>query len=386
MAFDYGDPASSVNDISFYVPPDSTKPYPMVSPSRETTNVIFMIGDGMGVAQVMLTRLRATGRAGRLHMERMPCVGLVNTCSANALVTDSAAAGTALACGTKTHNGMLGMKPNGDRFISILEAAAKKGRRTGLVATSAIAHATPAAFSSHVEARKMGAAIAEQQLANRVNVMLAGGKAEWIPQSQEESRREDDRNLLAEAQQAGYLFVDTKEKMFAAMGDYVLGLFQINALTTQEPEPTLAEMTQKAIQLLDEGCHRSDADKGFFLMVEGSQIDWACHANDPHKCVRQTLLFDQAVKAALDFAMKDMNTLVIVTADHETGGLTINGANFRKKRINIVWTSKGHTALPVPLYAFGPGSTELCGVYDNTQIAKRIAKRWAINPFPRKLK
>lgn len=189
---------------------------------------------------------------------------------------------------------------------------------TGLVATSTITHATPAAFAAHVKERRDEATIASQLLENRVNVLMGGGKRFFLPQSEAGSKRQDERDLIAEAEKVGYSFVQTKEELKASAGDYLLGLFQLGALTTHPPEPSLAEITAKAIELL------SRNEKGFFLMAEGSQIDWAGHANDPDETIRQTLLFDEAVKVALDFAVKDKHTLVIATADHETGGMGIN--------------------------------------------------------------
>jgi len=192
------------------------------------------------------------------------------------------------------------------------------------VVTSAVTHATPASFAAHVKNRKMQATIAEQLLANRVNVLLGGGRQFFLPQSEPDSTRKDDRNLIAEARKAGYAYVETTEQLRAARAPYLLGLFQVKSLTTVAPEPALATLTSKAIRVLRSVEPPSSAkQRGFFLMVEGSQIDWACHANDAASCVRQTLLFDLAVKEAIDFALKDGRTLLLVTADHETGGLTI---------------------------------------------------------------
>jgi alkaline phosphatase len=379
-AFDYPTPKIDVNDLSFYQPPISTEPYPLTT-AKEVRNVIFCIGDGMGLGQVALARLRALGPAGKLHMERLPVSSVIRTHSSNRLVTDSAASGTAMSSGIKTKNGMIGLAPDGSPYRTILEAAKARGMATGLVATSAITHATPASFASHVKSRKMEADVAEQLLANRVNVLLGGGRRFFLPKSDPNSGRKDERDLLAEARDAGYVYAETASQLRSVTAPYLLGLFQYKGLTTIPPEPMLALMTRKAIECLRNAKGMSSgSNKGFFLMVEGSQIDWACHSNDAESCVRQTLLFDEAVKAAIDFALADGHTLVLVTADHETGGLTLFDGDTKEARVK--WSSKSHTGTPVPLFALGPNAERFAGVYDNTEIPKRLAPLLGIRPWP----
>ncbi len=380
--FKYPESKADGHDISFYQPPLSTASYPLVT-SKNVKNVILMIGDGMGHNQVALARFKAVGLEGKLHMERMPVVGMIRTHSANKLVTDSAAAGTALACGIKTNNGILGMTPDELKYATILEAAQAKGMATGLAVTCTMSHATPASFASHVKARGMEAQIAEQMIARKVNVLFGGGRKYFLPKSDPNSGRKDDRDLITEAEQSGYLYAKTLEELLPMKHPYILGLFQVDALTTMDPEPSIACLTTKAIDTLKRvHTASSDKKKGFFLMVEGSQIDWACHSNDADRCVRQTLLFDEAVKAAIDFAVKDGHTLVVVTADHETGGLTIPGGNLAGTKINAQWSTKGHSGVPVPVYALGPQAKLFSGVYDNTEIPRRLAHVMGINPFP----
>ena len=400
--YNYGDVSKEVTDISFYKPAVDTNSYDTsgimfkVKKSLGVKNVIFCIGDGMGVSQVALARTKAAGLGGKLYMEKMPFTGLARTHSANATVTDSAAAGTALACGIKTNNGTLGMNPEGIVYQSILEAAKEEGVKTGLVVTCTMSHATPASFASHVTSRGMEAEISSQMLANKVNVMFGGGKQSWLPKSTEGSKREDERNLIEEAKSQGYLFVNDSNELSKATGDYVLGLFQMEALTTFSPEPSLPQMTEAALRILTEknkeGLFKDKfkintkafkRDKGFFMMIEGSQIDWACHANNADNCIKQALLFDQAVKIAIDFAIKDKNTLVIVTADHETGGLIINGGDMKGEQIDSKWASGGHSATPVAVYAFGPGAEKFTGVMDNTEIPQRVADLMGIKDFPK---
>jgi alkaline phosphatase len=261
---------------------------------------------------------------------------------------------------------------------------------TGVVVTSTITHATPASFTAHVKSRKMEDKIAEQLLANRVNVILGGGRKFFLPKSDRDSARKDDVNLMASAREAGYLCIETADALRSAHGPHILGLFQLDALKTTGPEPSLAVLTQKAIQVLKRVNRESIEKKsGFFLMVEGSQIDWACHANDAKAAVRQVLLFDQAVEAAVDFALRDGHTLVIVTADHETGGLTLAGGGNEDKgdaEFTVRWSTKGHTGTPVPIYALGPSASQFAGVCDNTDIPKRIARLLGLRPFPRPVK
>jgi alkaline phosphatase len=367
-----------VNDISFYSPSPTTESYPKLHDTK-VKNIIFCIGDGMGLGQIALARMKATGPGGTLYMERMPITGFIRTHSADVLVTDSAAAGTALASGVKTNNGIIGIKPDGASCQTILEAACAKGMATGLVVTSRITDATPAVFASHVTSRKMQDKIAEQLIANKVNVLFGGGKEYFLPRSDSRSKRTDQNNLIERAKKAGYLYIRNAEELKIANYPYILGLFQLGPLTTVEPEPSLAELAIKAIDILD----RKGGDYGFFLMVEGSQIDWACHDNDTDATARQTLLFDQAVKAAIDFALKDKHTLVVITADHETGGLTITGGDLKGNRLDVNWSTGGHSAMPVPIYAFGPKADIFAGTYDNTEVPRKFAKLLGINPFPK---
>ncbi len=424
-SFNYGKLESGEGSTAFYQPSATSEP--LANPPGDVVrNVILMIGDGMGTPQVFLSRLAACGVDGRLYMERLPVAGLVFTQSASALVTDSAAGGTALACGIRTANGMLGVTPDGKVHQNIFEAAADKGMKTGLVVTCTVTHATPASFASHVDTRKAEPIIASQMLARKINVILGGGRQFWEPQSVEGSERKDDVDLLKRAKELGYLFVENRDQLSAAQGQYVLGLFQKGPLTTDNPaeqltekgvvpvspdttrtsgntdtaaavestgeqnrhpssvspsqslEPTLEAMTRKAIELLN-----AKNQNGFILMVEGSQIDWACHGNDVANCVRQTLLFDMAVKAAVDFAMADGHTLVLVTADHETGGLTIT--QDKKGNPQPMWSTDGHSAAPVPIFAFGPGSLDFGGTMDNVAIPRKLAGLLKITAFPKEL-
>ncbi len=269
------------------------------------------------------------------------------------------------------------MDPENNKLLTILEDAQQKEMATGLVATSMITYATPAAFDSHVKLRSNQSSIAIQLLEHKINVLLGGGKAYFLPTSKPNGERNDNRNLIEEAQSQGYTFVNDREKLFSSNGPYLLGLFAEQELTTRDPEPSLREMTKKAISILE------NTQKGFFLMVEESQIDWAGHDNDQEEIIRLMLLFDEAIKEVLDFAEKDGQTLVIVTGDHETGGLAINGGNLDGSKIQLAWTTKDHTAIVVPVFAFGPKAEHFSGVLDNTDIPLLISNCLGIQNFPR---
>jgi len=387
--FDYETAKADPNDLTFYQPPMTTEPYPLTS-AKKVKNVILCIGDGMGINTVTLASTMVGGPGGKLNIERLPVSGLARTYSADSFVADSAAGGTALATGIKTKNGMVGMNPDEKGYCSILEAAQDKGMATGLVVTCTMSHATPASFGSHVKSRKLEPAIAEQLLANRINVLFGGGRKYFLPQSVPGSGRKDDLDLIAQAKEAGYTYVETLSEFRSAHDSHVLGLFQLDALKTAGPEPTLAQMTNKAIRLLNRTSRRSTLGaRGFFLMVEGSQIDWECHANKANAAVRQMLLFDQAVETAVDFALRDGHTLVIVTTDHETGGVTLVGAGSEDEAdasLGVKWSTKGHSGGPVGVWALGPGATRFTGVQEITDIPRKIAQLLGIRPFPRPVK
>lgn len=350
---------------------------------EKVKNVIFCIGDGMGLSQTAFTAIQELGPDGLLNMQKMPVVGITKTHSLDSLATDSPAAGTALATGVKTNSLMIGMTPDGTKYQTIMEAAKDAGLRTGIAVNVQITDATPAVFGAHVKSRYDDeAVIAEQLLANKFNVLLGSRKEFFLPKTAPGSKRKDNRNLIAEAKEMGYEYVETAEQLNSATKPYLLGLFEHKLLTSEQPVPSLAEMTEKAIQVLTvEGTENS----GFFLMIEGHQIDWACHQNNADKLVKQTLIFDDAVKVALDFAEADGQTLVVVVADHETGGLTIRTRTYGGKAQEAypAWSHDNHTGTPVPIYAYGPQAFVFTGVYDNTEVPKKLAKLLGITPFPK---
>ncbi|MET3696772.1 alkaline phosphatase [Bacillus oleivorans] len=293
-------------------------------------NVIMMIMDGTNSSAVTLSRWY---KGSSLALDEM-VVGGVRTYSLRSVITDSASAATAMATGHKTIVDKVGMAPlypsdeaNKPKDIipkaSILEAAKSSGYATGLVATAPIQHATPAGFSAHVLDREMFSDIAEQQVYQGIDVVLGGGKASLLPGDREESRN-DGENLLQVLKEKDYTLVNSKHQLASASGRKIWGSFAEGAMAYDIDrkafglkQPSLAEMTEKAIHTL------SQQKKGFFLMVEGSKVDWAAHLNDPVGIITEVLAFDEAVKKALDFANADGKTLVIAVADHGNSGLSI---------------------------------------------------------------
>ncbi len=339
-------------------------------------NVIFIIGDGTGLVQLTSGQYNLVGAEGLLHVQTMPVTGIVKTYAANSLITDSASGATAYSCGVKTDNGMIAQLPDGTDCKTVLELAEEKGLSTGLVSTSGVTHATPASYAAHVPSRGMYSEIANQYLNSGLEVILGGGTEFFVPSSEDGSRREDNRNLIEEFKSAGYQYVDTKEQLESASNGKLLGLFSVSGMPSEGRTPTLAEMSAKAINTL------SKNENGFFLMIEGSQIDWGSHDNDTEYVLREVMDFDNAIKAALDFAKEDGETLVIVTADHETGGMTINGPYGTRDRIEIAWTTTGHTGVPVPLMAFGPHAIEFTGWWENTQVGQKVAELLGVGTLP----
>ena len=321
------------------------------SAERAPKNIILFIGDGMGLPQVTAGKVIK----GKLEMERCPVTGLVTTWSSSSLVTDSAAAATALATGEKTNNGALGVEPNGLPLKNVIEYAEENGKSTGVATACSLTHATPAGFITHTTSRKLDSEIAEQIAASDVDVLFGGGMDFFKPFLPELTKK------MAVAQTAEQFRKLGTPKQAAAL------LYPVHPPYAAERTVSLKELTQKAIEIL------SQDNDGFFLMVEGSQIDWAGHKNDGTNVVAEVVDFDNAVGAGLDFAAQDGSTLVIITADHETGGFALLGGSVQKKVVDKTgFTHGNHTATMVPLFAFGPGSAEFNGVQDNTDIGRKL--------------
>ncbi len=327
-------------------------------------NIILMVGDGMGPAQLTAGLITS----GKLNIERMPVGGLMKTFAANKMVTDSAAGATALATGYKTNNGMVSVAPDKKPLKTLFEYAKENGKATGVAVTCSVAHATPAAFMAHAKNRNLYDAIAEQIANSDVDVLFGGGLGSFTPKGAENSSRKDKKDLLDKLR--SNMIVAVSEEEFVELpekGKVAALMAKTHPESADKRTVSLGDMTQKAINILDR------TKKGFVLVVEGSQIDWAGHANDIERVESEMKEFDEAVGVVLNFAEKDKNTLVIVTADHETGGLALHEGSIADKELKEVeWTTKAHTAVMVPLFAKGPGAEAFGGIKDNTDIGRML--------------
>ena len=339
-------------------------------------NVIFMIGDGTGIAQLYSGQLQEVGPNGYLHAQRLPITGIVKTHAEDDLITDSASGATAYSCGIKTKNGVIAQDSDGNECVTLLELSQKAGMKTGLIATSGVTHATPASFATHIDSRNKYSEIAEQLVESEVDVILGGGLEYFLPLDSAGSSRADQLNLISNFEERGYSIVLNRQAMIEEDSDRIVGFFSPGGLPSKNRIPSLSEMTSKAVENL------SSKENGFFLMIEGSQIDWGGHANNTPYVLREVKDFDDAIGVVLSFAEQNPGTLVIITADHETGGMTINGVNRENTVVDIAWTSTGHTGTPIPLMAYGPHAVEFSGWWDNTDIGKKVADLLGFENFP----
>lgn len=439
--------AIALSSISF------AQPQVQAVPVKKPTNVIMLVMDGSSNNAVTLSRWY---KGQSLAMDEI-LSGAVRTYSADSAITDSAPAATALATGHKSNNKFVGVLPSvinspgveqiakEDAYrpiANVLEGAKQQGKATGLIATSEIQHATPAGFSAHVRHRSQYDDIAEQQVYQNIDVVLGGGLESLAPGTTKNARK-DGENLVDVLKKENYDIVKTRDELFQSKASKIWGSFAPGALAydldraqTRASEPTLAEMTSKAIETLKKN------DNGFFLFVEGSKVDWAAHANDPIGMISDILSFDAAVKKAVDFAKEDGQTMVIAVTDHGNSGISMGNANttgtypstpvsayidplkkakmtiegalsqlkedksnivevatlygldnlsadefatlqlatdteeemvkMLANRANLGFTTGGHTGDDVFLYSFGP--SKITGLVENTDIAYAMAK------------
>ncbi|MFW9893209.1 MAG: alkaline phosphatase [Candidatus Thorarchaeota archaeon] len=346
--------------------------------AEEPLNVILMIGDGMGFEHVELARLVEEGQAGSLVMQQLNWNASVTTHPANVAVTDSAAAGTAIATGTKTINGYVALNPTLQPLETILEFAQTLNKSTGVVSTCRIVDATPASFMTHVDDRNDQDEIARQIIeVAEVDVLLGGG-LDYFSSGQ-----------LSTMESKGFTIVYNRTSMLNVTSGRIFGLFADIHMDYEfdrnyNTTPSIAEMTNKSIELLSQ-----DTD-GFFLMVEAGRIDLAAHGNDKVRTALDAIAFDKAVQIALDYVEVHTNTILIVTADHETKGLVVMSSNLnselpsalsiesekrllraeRANNVTVDWTADYHTDTPVPIYCYGSAFSELPVdiAIDNTNI------------------
>ena len=325
-------------------------------------NIILMIGDGMGLSQIT-AGMYANGN--ELELEKFPVIGLQKTYASDDLITDSAASATAFACGVKTYNGAIGVTPDKQPVSTILEEAEKNGLLTGLIATSTIVHATPASFIAHQPLRNMYEEIAADFLKTDIDLFIGGGKKFF------DEQRADGVSLIPTLIDKGYTVSSLLDKEVSDIN--FRSAKKIAHFTANDaPVPAalgreyLTEASTKAASFL-----KRKKTNGFFLMIEGSQIDWGGHANDTKYIVTEMIDFNKTIGAILKFAKKDKETLLIITADHETGGFAIN-PDSRMDSIAGAFTSDYHTGTMVPVFAYGPGAELFSGIYENTAIYHKM--------------
>jgi alkaline phosphatase len=349
----------AVQESPLQVPSPVTLTPPVQPLASGPTRVILFIGDGVGTAYWSAARFAADS----LAIEEFPVVGLVDTRSSSHKVTDSAAGATVYALGLRTFNYAIGVGPDSLPQQTVLQRAAEKGMATGLVATSTITHATPGSFAAHVTHRRMEAEIARQMAGQSINVVLGGGR-KFFDGSAPES---DD--LLPDIR-ARYTYVESGDELRSLQLDTVgtlFGLFAAEGMPAahEERTPTLPEMSRAALAILDRD------PNGFFVMIEASQPDWRGHDNRPLDEVTAEMLdFDQAIRVALEYQERNPETLIVITADHETGGLSL--VQDRSGELEARYTTTGHTGSMIPLFARGPGAERFAGVKDNYRIGQLL--------------
>ena len=363
--------------------------------SQKPTNVIYLIGDGMGFGAVSSLLLSVDEETG---FEMAPVIGLNETCSANNYVTDSPAGGTALATGTRTCNGFLGVGPDSVQLESLLKKAQKMGKKTGIVVNTTLTEATPGAFYAGVTSRKESYKIAEQFTESGVDVAIGAGLSAFI-------NRPDSVDMTEVLIEKGYdVYLDWRH-VLNTQSDKFVGILEMsdvhrrnkqrnttasaaegqevclaarlaaeeeNVDTTRFSEPTeyLHKACTKALSVLEK-----NAPKGFFLMVESAIIDGYGHNNDSEGMIEEMQEFDKTLKALVAYVKEHPNTLLVVTADHETGG---TGIAYQSHKVNqpeglhLNFSTKGHTGTVVPVFAYGAGAEKFAGIFKNKEIPSVI--------------
>ena len=320
------------------------------SESTKPKNIILAIADGAGLNQITVSRLAIGGPDHKLYIDQLPVAGTSSTHAYENLITDSAAAATAWATGNKTKNRYLSVDKDKKELTTIFEMLDDKGYLKGIVATSSVTHATPAAFYAHIDSRYKEKEIADQLLNSSVDIALGGGQEFFNLQELDKNH-----HLMTEKVSLENNYDGLKN---------IIGLFDEDGMERGLDMPTQREMTNYALDYLDDKCN------GFFLMTEGSQIDWAGHSNDVEYMIREFKDFDLTIKDLINFVTANKDTLLLITADHETGGLQL--MKQKDDSFIVQWGTGSHTGVPVGVYAYGPGSQNFSGVMGNTDIFYKI--------------
>ena len=310
-------------------------------------NLILIVGDGMGFNQVAAGRIALKGSNGLLWIETLPNGAIVRTKSASSLVPDSAAGGTAIATGVLVGNGAISLDASGRAIPTLFEEARRSGRSAGIATTARITDATPAAFSAHVKSRAEELEIAKQQAASGIELLLGCQPEKFLPRPRG-GERNDGLDLVEQLRGSGYSVILDPAALVPSTSGRLLGLF------SEAGRPPLGTFTRTAIDTL-----RHDPD-GFVLLIESEETDSASHNHQLDRLIRGMRELDEAVRVALEFARADGNTLVVITSDHETGGLQLVETK-EGNRMEVKWATGKHTGQPVPLYAWGPGASHFTG-------------------------
>ena len=335
-------------------------------------NIIYMIGDGMGLTHVSMLELEE--QYAPTAFDRAQNIALTRTYSANNRVTDSAASGTALATGYKTNNGWLGLTPDGEVIESIIAKAEKHNFATGLVATYAIQHATPAAFYAHVKSRGDYENITKHFMESNIDVALGGGIKHF-----EDLYKKMGKNHIEEFEAKGYKVCKDWNEVAAQSQGQVIGLLSddnMPAIEKRQPN-FLADATSKALEILTNNV-KEQKREGFVLMVEGSQIDGRSHSRDVSGILAEMRDFNKAVNIAMDYADQHPGTLVVICADHETGGLSIPSSKtdftLPESGIGYNFGTSSHTAALIPVYLYGAGAELINGIMENTDLSWKLQR------------
>lgn len=324
--------------------------------SNKIKNVIFMVGDGMGLEQLSTAWVL---NGGALNIDNFEYTGFSRTYAVDRLITDSCAGGSALGTGVKTKYGWMGLDAEGNPVESSLCVAQSKGKKTGVIVTCRLNDATPVDFFGHSSNRDDEAGIAAQYVDSGIDFIAGGGIKFW-------QNRDDGRDLVAEMKAKGYEFAVTNEEIEAAKSDKVLALLaETEMVPALERDNYLERATMKAIETLDN-------EKGFFLMVEGSCIDDWAHRQKVGYMAEELFDFDRTIGKVLEWAQKDGQTLVIVTADHNTGGLTLVKGDLEEHSVKVHFSTEGHNGIAVPVFAYGPQAAAFVGIHENNEVGQKV--------------
>jgi alkaline phosphatase len=348
--------------LQYYATPN---PYEIVDVTmppvdNEVRNVIIMIGDGMGLEQVSCAWVV---NHGKLNLDRFPTVGLSRTYCTNELITDSGAGGTALSSGIKTAYSHVGTAADSTDIPSVLVKAQELGKKTGVVVTCHFADATPCDFCCHNEYRYNQDDLIADYVTCGVDY-LAGGGLDWFTVN-----RKDGRDITKEMAAAGYTVALTENELMTAELPVIGILAPDNLPIAMERGDLYRRSVARGLDILS----RESGDKGFVMMLEGSCIDDWLHGNDIGKAMEELLDFDRTIGDVLEWAAADGHTLVVVTADHNTGALTMQDGNLEEGRIGVAFGSESHNGIAVPFYAWGPGSDAFTGIRENDEWGRLIA-------------